>query len=135
MAVGGHGGGAPWCVGSVFPAPQLLTATSALPLGPLFFERIGGPQQLLSTGYPPRLLDDDHSSGVSQVTVFFFFFFCFTLWGTSAATFPADFPAHNLQSLSFLPPSQSPFLFSFLPDLKSNGLSYVCPLLQKLILE
>jgi hypothetical protein len=30
MAVGGHGGGAPWCVGSVFPAPQLLTATSAL---------------------------------------------------------------------------------------------------------
>jgi hypothetical protein len=168
-------------VGSVFPAPQLLTATSALPcktsllnllqggweqifvlqlsslqslfgcaflddwselvmvvdgaVGPLFFERIGGPQQLLSTGYPPRLLDDDHSSGVSQVTVFFFFFFCFTLWGTSAATFPADFPAHNLQSLSFLPPSQSPFLFSFLPDLKSNGLSYVCPLLQKLILE
>jgi hypothetical protein len=26
-----QGGGAPWCIGSVFPAPQLITGAAAIP--------------------------------------------------------------------------------------------------------
>lgn len=29
-----QGGGAPWCIGSVFPAPQLLTGAAAIPCEP-----------------------------------------------------------------------------------------------------
>lgn len=47
-----QGGGAPWCIGSVFPAPQLITGAAAIPLGSLLFDGIGLPQLLLSTGSP-----------------------------------------------------------------------------------
>ncbi len=77
-------------------------------VGPLFFERIGGPQQLLSTGYPPRLLDDDHSSGVSQVTAFFFFFFFFLLLLLS----PVGYFSSNLSSRFSSPQSPIPFFFA-----------------------
>eukprot|EP00252_Welwitschia_mirabilis_P004724 TRINITY_DN1501_c0_g1_i3.p1 TRINITY_DN1501_c0_g1~~TRINITY_DN1501_c0_g1_i3.p1 ORF type:complete len:878 (+),score=108.54 TRINITY_DN1501_c0_g1_i3:2-2635(+) len=32
-----------WCIGSVFPAPHLLTSASAEPLGPLLFNPVGSP--------------------------------------------------------------------------------------------
>lgn len=43
---------APWCVGSIFPAPQLLTEPSALPSGPLMFDRSDDPHCVLKTGFP-----------------------------------------------------------------------------------
>lgn len=46
-------GRASWCIGSVFPAPQLITGPSAEILGPLLFESVGDPLLLLSTGYKP----------------------------------------------------------------------------------
>lgn len=42
---------ASWCIGSVFPAPQLITGPSAQILGPLLFDGVGDPLLLLSTGY------------------------------------------------------------------------------------
>ncbi|CAM6093766.1 unnamed protein product [Calypogeia fissa] len=41
-----QGPNVPWCVGSVFFPPQLLTTD----VGPLFFNPVGNPQRLLSTG-------------------------------------------------------------------------------------
>lgn len=46
-------GRASCCIGSVFPAPQLITGPSAEFLGPLLFEPVGDPLFLLSTGYKP----------------------------------------------------------------------------------
>eukprot|EP00249_Psilotum_nudum_P012335 c23725_g1_i2 orf=564-3305(+) len=41
----------PWCVGSIFPSPQLMTGVPAEPLGPILFDKCGT-ERVLSTGFP-----------------------------------------------------------------------------------
>ncbi|XP_024394166.1 uncharacterized protein [Physcomitrium patens] len=89
-----QGGGAPWCIGSVFPAPQLLTGASAIPLGPLLFDGIGLPQRLLSTGSPLPLFESSVPSVSEQKEEF--------LSSSADAYFPEDLLEEHLQEDSLL---------------------------------
>ncbi|KAG0585922.1 hypothetical protein KC19_2G049800 [Ceratodon purpureus] len=68
-----QGGGAPWCIGSVFPAPQVLAGADAGPLGPLLFDGVGLPQRLLSTGSPLPLFESSVPSVSEQKEEFLSF--------------------------------------------------------------
>eukprot|EP01018_Ginkgo_biloba_P003789 Gb_27337 [translate_table: standard] len=61
---------AAWCIGSVFPAPQLITGPSAEILGPLLFDRVGDPLSLLPTGCKLDRFVDTCSSPNIQVQGF-----------------------------------------------------------------
>lgn len=59
-----------WCIGSVFPAPQLITGPSAQILGPLLFDGVGDPLLLLSTGNKPDSFVQRFSKTSDQVVGF-----------------------------------------------------------------
>ncbi|KAJ7561928.1 hypothetical protein O6H91_03G048000 [Diphasiastrum complanatum] len=58
----------PWCVGSVFSTPQVLTSTSSVPIGPLMFDCDGNPHHVMSCGYVSQLSSTQMNDPLKQVS-------------------------------------------------------------------
>lgn len=80
---------APWCVGSVFPATNLLTGPAASPLGPFFFDPCDTPQCVLNTGCAFSFASHQQANPQHQVEDF--------LGGYKEAFFPQEPLIENLQ--------------------------------------